>query len=139
MITSTLISVKQYIPILLRKFESIIKGKIIKEAGTGKEIVLSDSKIIAKERKVIKDSFYNFIDVQFSNLENDIHSIKLQNKDIVITPDDFETLVSEFKVEISTIYEAFVTEKKMGPSLTKLATITLSGLLINKANEQNKK
>ena len=136
-IISTLISEKQYVPILLRKFDSIIKGKVIQEAGSEKEINLVDSKIITKERKAVKDSFYNYIDAQFYNLDKDIHSVKSNKQNIVISPDDFEVLISKFNSEISKIYDSFISEKKLGPSLNKYSTIVLVGLLINRLNKDN--
>lgn len=135
MIQSALNSVKQFVPNLIRKFESLIKGKEIKEAGSGKSIKLTDSKIITKERKTIKDSLFNFIDSAKAELDNDIHSVKSNHENIVISTDEFENFISEFKNEIMVTFEAFITEKKMGPTLAKYSTIVLSGLLIKKLNK----
>lgn len=138
-ITSTLISVKNYIPLLIKKFESIVNGKKVLEAGSGKEIELIESKTIAKERKTVKESFYTFIDAQYSNLDNDFHQVKSNNKDIVITPDEFEQIMANFRMEIAKTCETFVTEKKMAPSLTKYVTIALAGLLIENLNNKSEK
>lgn len=138
MITSTFNSVKEYVPLLMRKFNSIVKGKVIKKAGSGEEVTLSDSKVITKERKEVKDSFYNYIDVQYANLDHDIHSVKSNKKSINIPPKEFEALVSKYHNELTTIFDDLVIEKRMGPSLSKYASIVLSGILIENLNKQNK-
>ena len=136
MITSVLKSVKEYVPVLMRKFNRIIKGKVIKKAGSGEEITLSDSKLITKERKEVKDSFYNYIDIQYANLDNDIHSVKSLNKGINISAEEFETFISKFHNEIASIFDDLILEKRMGPSLAKYSSIVLSGFLIDNLNKK---
>ena len=139
MIKSTFNSVKEILPSLIRKFQSIVKGKTIKQAGSGEEVILNDSKVITKERKVIKDSLYNLMDIQFSNLDNDIHAVKSLNQSIILTPEIFERVISNHYKELESIFDTFVIEKKMGPSLAKLSSILISGLLIEVLNSQDTK
>lgn len=128
---SILKSVQEFVPKLISRFSSISKDADFLDPGKNDPIKLRDSKDIAKARKNVKEALYIFIDTQYGQLQaQDIKSVRDNNKNIVITPDKFEILVSRIYTEIRPLCETFITEKKMSPSICKYVAIVLSGMLI---------
>ena len=126
---SVLRSIKDSLPKLIKRMSSIVKDAVVIDVA-GKEKSLKDSKDIAKERKNVKETLYNIVDINFSNLTKDVHTVKSENTQIVINPDEFESIMNRFYTEIRPFCECFITEKKMSPTISKFVTIVFAGLLI---------
>ena len=137
-ITSILKSVQSFLPKLISRFSSIIKNYQFMDPGKSEPIILKDSKDIATARKNVKEAFYIYIDTQYGQLQAiDIKFVIDNKKNIVITPAQFETLISRSFTEIRPAFETFLSEKKMSLSMSKYLSIVISGLLIEILNEND--
>lgn len=137
-IRSVLKSVQEFIPKLISRFSSIGKDAEFLDPGKSEPVKLRDSKDIAKARKNVKEAVYILLDTNYAQLQaTDIKLVRDNNKDIIITPEKFEILVTRIYTEIRPMCETFITEKKMSPSICKYVSIVLSGMLIEILNEQD--
>lgn len=134
--TSILTSVRSLLPKIISRFQSIGKDTKFTESGSGKITILKDSKDIAKARKQVKDALYFNVDSFYSQLEtDDVRSVSKNQKDITISSKSFEIFLTTFYTNIYPVFETFISEKKkMGPTMAKLTTIYLSGMLIDLHN-----